>query len=287
MIQSLRPIEPIDYLVIGHITQDLNPDGTYSPGGTVSYAGLTAQSFGLRVGTYTSVTADAVLPDFGDIQIINQATETNTIFTNTYTEAGRKQTLHARAEQLYGNGLPQSWQSAPIVHLGPIMNEVDHNILRFFPDSFIGITPQGWYRDIDQDKNVIFNEWLESNYILRQANAAVISLEDVQGNEAIIEDLVYAIRVLVVTESANGCRVYWNGDVRHITAPVQIEVDATGAGDIFAASFFIRMQQTQNPWEAANFATKIASNSVTRKGMASIPSEVEIQEQLIEIITKR
>ncbi len=286
MNHNLRPIEPIDYLVIGHITQDIVPSG-YTPGGTVSYAALTALAFGLRVGAYTSVTTDAVLPDLSKVQLINEPTESNTIFENIYQKTGRKQILHARATELYGRILPHTWLDTPIVHLGPVIDEIDPSLIRKFPNSLIGLTPQGWFRKADPNGQVIFSDWLEANHVLGQANAAVISLEDVQADENVIANLVYAIRVLVVTEGANGCRVYWNGDVRRFGAPVVEEVDATGAGDIFAAAFFIRLKQTQDPWEAARFATLIAATSVTRSGMASVPTHNEIQDRLIEIITKR
>ena len=46
---QLAPIEPVDYLIIGHITLDLTPDGPRL-GGTVTYSALMAQALGLRVG---------------------------------------------------------------------------------------------------------------------------------------------------------------------------------------------------------------------------------------------
>ena len=116
------------------------------------------------------------------------------------------------------------------------------------------------------------------------ADAVVLSIEDLQFDEGIIADLVYGIRVLVITEGSCGARIYWNGDVRTFRAPEKEEVDATGAGDIFATAFFIRMSQTQDPWTSGRFATYIAANSVTRKAMDSPPSDAEIQENLIEII---
>ncbi len=286
MIQNLQPIEPVDYLVIGHISQDITAEGLM-PGGTVSYSALTARAFGLRVGTLTSFTQDAVLPNFAKVQIINQPTENNTVFENIYQDGSRRQVLHSRAETLYGRLIPETWLDAQIVHIGPIMNEIDPNIYRLFPNSFIGITPQGWFRSADEQGNVHFTEWLEANHILQQADAAVISLEDVRGNEDLIADLTSSIRVLAVTESSRGCRVYWNGDVRRFSAPDVTEMDATGAGDIFATTFFIRLKQTQDPWEAARFANLIASTSVTRKGLASVPTNSEIQDKLIDIITKR
>ena len=56
-----------------------------------------------------------------------------------------------------------------------------------------------------------------------------------------------------------GARLYWNGDVRRFRPPSVKEVDATGAGDIFAAAFFTRLYITRDPWEAARFATPLSA----------------------------
>ena len=45
-------LEPVDYLVIGHITVDLTPSGP-ALGGSAAYAALTARALGLRVGIVT------------------------------------------------------------------------------------------------------------------------------------------------------------------------------------------------------------------------------------------
>src|SRR5260221_284042 len=82
----------------------------------------------------------------------------------------------------------------------------------------------------------------------------------------------------------HGCVLYWNGDRRRFRAPAVHEVDATGAGDVFAAAFFIRLLKTRDPWEAARFATLIASRSVTRVGLAGIPTPQEIEESLMEVL---
>jgi len=283
VIDHLRPIEPIDYLVVGHITQDVVPDG-FVPGGTASYSSLTARSFGLRVGILTSFAQDAILPDLHDIQVANSISEVSTVFENKYTKDGRHQRILSRAEILYPNQVPQTWAAPKIIHLGPIADEVDFSFLKAFPDSFVGVTPQGWYRSWDQSGKVGFNNSIEAKHFLQYADAVVLSIEDLQFNESLIADLVYNIKVLVITEGLNGARVYWNGDVRNFRAPKKKEVDATGAGDIFATSFFIRMTQTRDPWTSARFATHIAANSVSRKAMEGPPSDDEIQENLIEIM---
>ena len=56
-MNDLATITPIDYLIIGHITQDITPNGLVI-GGTASYAGLTAKAFGIRVGIVTSCRQD-------------------------------------------------------------------------------------------------------------------------------------------------------------------------------------------------------------------------------------
>ena len=117
------------------------------------------------------------------------------------------------------------------------------DFLRVFPNSFVGITPQGWYRDWDNEGNIHFTNWPESVFILEKANAAVLSIEDVKENEDIISSLAYSVKTLVVTEGAKGARVYWNGDVRNFRPPKMKEIDSTGAGDIFATSFFIRLDK--------------------------------------------
>ena len=48
-----------DYLMLGHITSDLLPDGATIPGGTSLYAARTAQRLGRRPGI---VSAKATLP---------------------------------------------------------------------------------------------------------------------------------------------------------------------------------------------------------------------------------
>jgi sugar/nucleoside kinase (ribokinase family) len=180
--------------------------------------------------------------------------------------------------------VPEQWRSTPIIHLGPVAREIDPNLVRAFPNSFVGLTPQGWYRTWDASGKVSFTEWPEASFVLQNASAAVISIEDIHGDERMVEDMASSIRVLAVTEGANGSRLYWNGDLRRFRPPKMVEVDPTGAGDIFAAAFFIRMSTTRDPWEAARFATNLAAFSVLRYGLDGIPLPDEVQSVMTEVI---
>jgi sugar/nucleoside kinase (ribokinase family) len=282
-MQNYINLEPVDYLLIGHITKDITPGG-YSLGGTATYSAMTAAALGLRVGIVTSFGPDLDLPDRPRIQVANLPSESTTTFRNTYTPAGRIQHVYSRAVTLELSAVPEVWRDTPIVHLGPIMQEVDPKLAHAFPNALVGLTPQGWMRSVNSSGLVHYTDWPEARYVLEGAQAAVFSIEDVQGNEAVIEDLIPSIRVMVVTEGASGARLYWNGDLRTFKPPQVEEIDPVGAGDIFAAAFFIRMHQTRDPWEAARFATQLAATSVTRPGVLGVPTEDEVKASLITIL---
>lgn len=283
MTNSLAQIEPIDYLLIGHVTQDVVPEG-FALGGTVSYAALTARSFGKRVGIITACTPDLALPELDGITLLRKRSAANSTFENINTPQGRVQTIRAVADKISAADVPDIWRNTPIVHLGPVAAELDVDLAQAFPHSLLGVTPQGWLRAWDDQGHVSFTDWPNALDVLKHANVVVLSLEDVRGNEDVIQEYASEVPVFVVTEGAKGSRVYWNGDVRTIRPPLEDEVDPVGAGDIFASSFFIRYNDTRDPWESARVATLLAAKSVTRRKLAGVPSPDEVHSALAEIL---
>ncbi|MGD9094136.1 MAG: PfkB family carbohydrate kinase [Anaerolineales bacterium] len=282
-MRQITSFEPIDYLAIGHITKDLTLDG-HRVGGTVAYSALTAQSFGLRVGIVTSWAMDVDLGPLKRLPIANYAAESSTTFENIESETGRIQYLHESALDLSFQHIPDPWRNVSIVHLAPVNQEVDPSLVRNFPSALIGLTPQGWLRSHQADGRVYPGEWPEASFVLDRSGAAVIGLEDIGGDEGRIEEMASACPVLAVTEGGEGVRIYWNGDVRRFRPPNVDAIDTTGAGDIFAAAFFIRLYSTRDPWEAARFATQLAAISVTRRGLDGIPTSDEVNEYMVEVI---
>ena len=278
--------EKIDYLIIGHFAKDLLPDGSHLLGGTAAYAALTAHALGLRVGIATSFPAEELdtlnLP--ADIQIFNIPSQAATTFTNIETSSGRVQKLHAKAAQIDLSQIPQVWRKTPIIHLGPVVQETDAQLPKGFAPTLLGLTPQGWLRSWDTEGNISPSKWSEMEPSLNQAGAVVLSIEDVQDDEEFIEEMSLNSRVLAVTEGEDGVRLYWNGDLRRFRAPTVDILNTTGAGDIFATAFFIRLYQTRDPWEAARFGVCLASQSVTRLGLESIPTKEEIQSCQMEVL---
>ncbi len=282
-MSDLVVLEPVDYLVIGHAAHDLTPEGPRL-GGTVAYSALTARPLGLRVGVVTAAGPETSLEALNGIPVIALESPKSTTFENIYTEHGRVQYLRAQASRINFMNVPEIWRRASIIHLGPIANEMDEILPEgFFPD-LLGLTPQGWMRQWDSEARVSRTEWVNADAALVRAGAVVISREDVNDDDELIEHMAHETRILAVTEDAAGAVLYWNGDRRRFRAPKVKEVDATGAGDVFAAAFFVRLLNTRDPWEATRFATLVASRSVTRLGLDGIPTLSEIEECMIEVL---
>ena len=281
---SQNPTEKVDYLVIGHFSKDLTPEGS-NLGGTVAYAALTARALGLRVGIVSSFnTNDILLKALEGIPIISISSKETTTFSNLETATGRQQILHQHAEKIDFEQVPEIWRRTAIMHLAPVAQEMESQLPEGFSPALLGLTPQGWLRGWDAEGRISPKKWLQAEASLNQASAAVLSIEDVEDDEELIEEFSLASRVLALTEGDEGARLYWNHDLRRFPASQKKVVDTTGAGDIFAASFFIRLHSTRDPWEAARFATCLASQSVTRRGLESIPTKEEIQTCQMEVL---
>jgi sugar/nucleoside kinase (ribokinase family) len=272
----------LDYLAIGHIARDLTPDGARL-GGTATYAALTARALGLRAGLLTATADDADLSPLNGLSVHRQPSQHSTTFENHYGPQGRTQFLRARAATLNDFDMPPEWQAVSIVHLAPIAREVPPDMPARFPGAFIGLTPQGWLRQWDDHGRVSPAPWEDADSLLAAASAVVISIEDVAGDWGLAEGWAARAAVLVVTEGERGATVFARGSRRHLPAPVVPVVDATGAGDIFAAAFFVRLWQTADPWDAARFAVALASDSVTRVGIEGVPGQnIEVRRRKSE-----
>jgi sugar/nucleoside kinase (ribokinase family) len=90
------------------------------------------------------------------------------------------------------------------------------------------------------------------------------------------------VPVAVVTAAATGALLYVNGERYEVRPRRTREVDPTGAGDVFAATFMVYYQRQADPWEAAEAATCAASLSVEGEGWATIPDAARLEDALAE-----
>jgi len=277
-MQTMRQEPPlIDYLAIGHVAKDKTIEG-FALGGTVSYSGRTALSLGLNVAIITSCSDTFDLSALAGIRLHRLASQHTTSFENIYTQDRRIQKITAKATDLDPHVIPEDWRNAKIVHLAPIAREVEPELLNYFSPEFIGITPQGWLRVWDSSDFVQVTRWETIKHLLPKADAVVLSDEDLQFNEEAETEMAKHCRVLAVTKAARGASIYWGDEQCDIPAFEAIEVDSTGSGDIFASAFFFQYHQTRDPVYAGIFANRVASVSITRQGIQSIPTKSEIED---------
>ena len=267
------------YLAIGHVCQDVAPGG-YSLGGSVTYAALTARTCGWSVAAITRVNSHLDLSPLGAMEWARLPDGATTTFENVYTPSGRIQILHAVAGRIGPVDVPRHLRHADVVHLAPIAGEVDAALADVFDGAWIGVTPQGWMRQWDASGRISRRAWASAESILARSSATVLGLEDVGGDWEVIERWASIARVLVVTQGKAGCAVYERGAKVEVPAHVTYEVDPTGAGDIFAAAFFTQLRAAGDALLAARFANCMAAQSVTRRGLAGVPTAAEAQQCL-------
>ena len=252
-----------DYLILGHVTQDITPKGLMT-GGTVSYSGRMAQALGCRTLIVTSAGPDfEPAKELPGLAVKIKPSADTTTFENVYTAEGRQQYLYKRANCIEASDIPLDWRQADIVHLGPLDMEIDPTIIEaFFPNSKVGITPQGWLRKWDEHGKVTYNSWSPDPAVLSKAAVVIVSEEDIPPDES-LQPYIEHTPIFIQTKGVEGCVVYERGSAHYYPAPSVNAVNLTGAGDTFATAFLFRLHQTDSFSEAAEFANYIAAWSVT------------------------
>jgi len=270
----------VEYLVIGNITKDLQPDGTWRLGGTGAYSALAAHRLGYRAALVTRADASVPLEDWlPGVQVHRLPCEVSTTFENIYHGNTRTQWLRAWAPPITFDDVPAAWRTAPIVHLGPIAQECNPLLAAHFPNALVGATPQGWLRTWDETGRVSFRPLANTAEALAHIDVLVFSTEDVAGNRDALHALVSAVPVAVITCADEGCFVIAEGNTWHVHARV---VDPTGAGDVFATAFLLRYAEQWDVLDAACFANVAASFAVEGVGAEAVPDRAHIHAWLAQ-----
>jgi len=270
-------VEQPDFLVVGHVAKDLNPEG-WLLGGTAAYSALTARNLGRRAAVVTSAGPDLALdPLLHGIELVCLPSPVTTTFVNEHEAEGRRQYVQPIAHRIETGSIPAEWTQVPIVHLGPIADEFDEEMIDLFPESLLGVTPQGWLRQWDSHGRVFPRRWIGAQAFLQRVDALFVSDEDLVGEASALRGQLGLPRLAVVTEGALGATLHLQGRAARFPAPATEALDPTGAGDVFAAAFLVRFEETENPEEAMRFANAAASLSTRTAGITSVPHRGQIE----------
>jgi 1D-myo-inositol 3-kinase len=273
-------------LLIGHVTRDLigeTPDSGSRLGGTVSFAALTA----LRLGRQPTIITRAARRDDLDelphtVERLVLDSPATTTFANIYTKQGRVQYVYTPAPPITAADIPVQMRSPRIVLLGPLVNEIGPDIAPIFAEkTLVAAVPQGWMRRWDSTGRVYAKPWENASAILPHLQALILSLEDIDHDLTRLEPFFATVPIVVLTEYRDGSTIYSrqsNGSLQETKIPPRPanEVDPTGAGDIFATAFLLRLQETGDPIQSARFANITASFGVEQQGISGIPTHQQV-----------
>jgi sugar/nucleoside kinase (ribokinase family) len=179
--------------------------------------------------------------------------------------------VRGAAGPLTAADLPEDWRGAPLVLLAPVLQEVDPALAAGFTDAAIGAAVQGWLRTVDREGVVSPGRWASPTVVLDRVQAIFASAHDVLGHESQVTAWVQRVPVAVITAGAAGAVLYVNGERYEVRPRRTREVDATGAGDVFAAAFLIHYDRHGDAWEAAEAATCAASLSIEGERWSAVP----------------
>ena len=271
---------PPDYLVVGHLTQDLLPDGGASPGGTVFYGALTAERLGYSAGMLTAAAGWAGVPP--QIQVAAAPSSVSSTFAHSYLDGRREQLVHSLAPSIRPDHVPDHWRAAPIVHLGPVIGECDEALITAFPGALLGATPQGWMRRLDGPLPAPMRPipWLPGPALLRCIDLLVLSVEDLDGNESLVAHYAAHCPCVALTRGADGITLYMGGTPQQVPASPARVIDTNGAGDVFAAAMLLQLFETGDPVQAARFAAAAAAVAIEGRGASAIPTRAGVIQRL-------
>jgi len=271
----------VDFVAIGHVTVDRTPGGA-RPGGAAYYAAMTAWRLGLRVALLTSCGPDfpaEALP--ADVEVVTVPSDRTTIFELDESPQGRRLRLLARAADLEEGDLPPSWCDAPLAMLCPVIGEVDPALSTAFTEASLGVVPQGWLRQRGAAGAISTASWDDAELVLPHTQLLVVSAEDIEPISKTAMEWFQQLPLGAITRGREGAALFVNGEPYHVDPDQAREIDATGAGDVFATALLIEYQRDGNPWEAAAAAACAAAASVEAPGVAGIPDRSTLEARLV------
>jgi 1D-myo-inositol 3-kinase len=265
-----------DFVAIGHVTLDHIGEAT-RPGGSALYAAITAHRLGLSVGLLTSHGDDFpldVIPP--KIEVVSVRAADTTHFEHRHDPGGRVSHVRTVAGPLTMAAVPEDWREASLTLLAPVIDEVDPMIATLFTDGAVGAAAQGWVRQVKPDGLVVPLPWRSPDRLLQSVQALFLSREDIRGQEAAVVEWFQRMPVGVLTADRDGALLFVNGERYEIHARPAVEVDPTGAGDVFAATFLIHYQRDGDPWQAAAAAACAGSLAVEGEGWSMVPDRAAL-----------
>ncbi len=269
-----------DYTTVGHVTLDLIEDrpgdDVAQPGGGAFYSALQAARLGLRTLILTQGVPGQIegllapyIEEF-DLHVI-PARHTTTLAT-TGSGPTRSQRVLAWAGPIVE---PVEIDSS-ILHLAPIARETPTEWSG--SAGFVGITPQGLVRQWRPGQEISLVA-LDPTTLPSHFDAAVIGERERGSCDALFEAARHVGAPVAVTAGTQPTTVHppEDGPVSQAVVPSTATMrDDLGAGDVFAAAFFVSLFEGLAPIDAAAFGNAAAALRVAGAGADAIGGRAQI-----------
>jgi 1D-myo-inositol 3-kinase len=290
-----------DYTTVGHVTIDVLEDGSRRAGGTAFYSALQAARLGQRALILTRgvpAEIEALLEPYrAELELVVVPAQQTTTLQTSGSGSERKQRVLA-----WAGGMPEDLVvDTAILHLAPVAREAPTRWTGHA--AFVGLTPQGLVRAWSQPGGEVvllppaalaasevrplgnagpaparaLGE--EALALARRCDAIVVSEHERTSCAQLISAAERASAVVAVTAGAGATTITGpRGVVSELAVPpVAHPLDDLGAGDVFAAAFFIALSEGRAPAAAGAFATAAAAVRMRGIGAGAIGGRSDIE----------
>lgn len=273
-----------DYTTIGHVTVDVFADGSRRAGGTAFYSALQAARLGLRAAIVTRGRAgeiEALLEPYRcELSLTVLAAEQTTTLSTAGWGAARSQRVLAWAGAIAAEDVALD---TAIVHLAPVARESPAGWSG--RTRFVGLTPQGLARRWDGAGASITQAppTAAEAAVAARCDALVVSEQERESCAGVIATATTAGAIVAVTAGSRPNTILLpDGEALALDVPALTDaVDDLGAGDVFAAAFFVALSDGRSPRDAAAFANAAAAVRMRGAGAEAIGDREAIDARLL------
>jgi 1D-myo-inositol 3-kinase len=272
-----------DYTTVGHVTIDVLDDGSRRAGGTAFYSALQAARLGLRALIVTRGVAaeiEAVVEPYRhelELKVL-PAPHTTTLRTLGSGSARRQRML------AWAGPIAEDLRvDTSILHLAPVAREMParwHG-----PVAFVGLTPQGLVRAWHGGGGEVgpAPPTPAAALVAGRCAAIVVSEHERASCASLIASAAASGAIIAVTAGHRPTVILTpGGESVELEVPaIEQLADDLGAGDVFAAAFFVALADGRAAPEAASFANAASAVRVLGVGAGAIGTRAEIEARLL------
>jgi hypothetical protein len=297
---------PFDYVTVGHVTVDvIAADGSRRPGGGAFYSALQAARLGLRTLIVTQGSPpeiEALLEPYREeLELRILPSQATTTLETSWSRAVRTQRMLAWAGPITATVAVDT----QILHFAPVARESTAACFDAHPPhaDFVALTPQGLARAWNMKTKKTEAGRAETGEVQageivpaplpadrsslekllpRGCNAVVVSEHERRACAPLLAAAAAGGATIAITAGARATSVQLpGGGVTHVQAPAVADPkDDLGAGDVFAASFFIALHEGQTPARAAAYGNAAAAIRIEGTGADAIGDRSAIEARL-------